>query len=137
MVHDYGTAVLGVLSRSWELASEGLAVSKLEEGVVHVVACFPANAQSAWSVEVGDGCFGDPSHPTQSRAVRLSSMSDLGNDVPLSQAAVDVVVIVGVGTRPSPVDRARADFWAASPPLGLHVRGIDGGAGEVQPVRRP
>ncbi|KOT93592.1 hypothetical protein ADK70_13860 [Streptomyces rimosus subsp. pseudoverticillatus] len=159
---------------------------------MHVIACLPADSQPAWSVEVGDGGFCDPSHPAQSRAVRLPAVGDLGNDVPLPQAtAVDLVDIAPVGiqrprfvprssaaapdgrhsvhqrqhlgdvvavaagqrhsqrnattvgqhmvlgVRPPPVNRTRADFWATSPPLGLHIRDIDGGAGKVQPVRRP
>lgn len=45
-------ARLGVLSEC--SAGQIHAVRELEEGVVHVVVCFPSNAQAAWSVEVGD-----------------------------------------------------------------------------------
>lgn len=39
--------------------------------------------------------------------------------------------------RPGAVNRARTDFWAASPSLGPHMRVVDGGGGEAETVRRP
>ncbi|EXU64626.1 hypothetical protein Z951_29895 [Streptomyces sp. PRh5] len=53
------------------------------------------------------------------------------------RGAVRVGQHVVLRARPRTVNRTRTDFWAASPPLGPHMRGIDRDAGEVQPVRRP
>ncbi|CAM5453682.1 hypothetical protein SAFG77S_02637 [Streptomyces afghaniensis] len=73
-------------------------MGELEEGVVHVVACFPADPQSAGAVEPGDGGLGNPSDLPQARAVRLAAPGDLRCDAAFAQpAAVDVVVVAAVG----------------------------------------
>ena len=69
-----------------------------EEGFVHVVASFPADAQASEAVQPGDGAFDDPAEGAQAGAVWLAAFGDRGADAALAEEpSVRVVVVAAVG----------------------------------------
>jgi hypothetical protein len=83
-----------------------------EEGLMDVVASFPADAQAAKAVQPGDGALDDVPENAQAGAVWLASFRDHRADPALpEQAPVHVVVVAAVGQQ-----RVRASAGPADQP---------------------
>ncbi len=73
-------------------------VARAEEGLVDVVASFPADSQAAEAVKPGGGRFHDPAEGTQASAVLAAAFGDDGaNASPPEQSPLLVVVVAAVG----------------------------------------
>lgn len=96
------------LNPAWVQANAAPDGTQAQEGLVHVIADLPADAQASEPVRVGEGAFHDPVLSAESGAVLGASAGDerLHAEVP-DQAAVLVVVVAavaehGVGPAPEP-----------------------------------
>ena len=87
-----------------------------EEGLVDVVASFPADPQAAKAVQSGDRPLDHPPEGGQAGAVRLAPLGDRGPDAALAQEPAVLVVVVAavgeehVGSSARPADDSR-DRW--------------------------
>ena len=100
-----GQADLEVLTKALDVAVGDQTGGESEEGLVDVVASFPADAQAAKAVQPGDRSLHDIAEDAQAGAVGLASFGDDRADAALpQQPPVLVVVVAAVGeqhVRPS------------------------------------